>query len=371
MEELQNLYDIAENPGEYLHGLKKNKEKILGYFCSYTPEEIILAAGVHPVRLFGTKDDISLADAHLQSYCCSLVRGALEDVLRGNLDFLAGAVFPHTCDSIQRLSDLWRLNTNFSLFADVVLPVKLDRESSRQYMVDVLKKFKGALETWLEREITERDLQKSIETYNRIRTLLGALYKIRSKNPGSISGRDLYSITKASMVMKRNDLLEILPAIVEGVKQKAGSTTREDKKRLILTGSICQHPDIYAIIEDAGGTVVGDDLCTGSRSFEGTIDEGGDPLEAMAKRYMERPICPAKHLSLTARADHIIKTARANRADGVIFLLLKFCDPHAFDYPYIKEALDKENIANALIEVEAQLSEGQIRTRLETFIEML
>jgi len=371
MEELHKLRKIAENPGEYLQGLKKDNEKILGYFCSYTPEEIILAAGVHPTRLFGTKDDISLADAHLQSYCCSLVRGALEDVLRGNLAFLDGAVFPHTCDSIQRLSDLWRLNTDFPFFADVVLPVKLDRESSRQYMLDVLKKFRGALETWLEREITERDLRKSIETYNRIRTLLGTLYKIRSDNPDAIGSQDLYTIVKASMVMKRNDLLEILPSIVERVKEKAGSGAGDDRKRLVLTGSICQHPDMYEIIEDAGGTVVGDDLCTGSRYFEGAIDEERDPLEAIAKRYMERSICPAKHLSLTARADHIIKKARENSADGVIFLLLKFCDPHDFDYPYIKEALDKENIPNALVEVEAQLPEGQIRTRLETFIEML
>lgn len=371
MEKLHTMYTIAENPGEYLRGLKKNKGRILGYFCSYAPEEIILAADVHPVRLFGTRDDISLADAHLQSYCCSLVRGALEDVLRGNLDFLDGAVFPHTCDSIQRLSDLWRLNTDFPFFADLVLPVTLDRESSRQYMVDVLKKFKGALEIWLEKEITEKALLKSIATYNRISSLLGTLYQIRSDNTSAISGRDLYTIVKASMIMKRHDLLEILPKIVERIQERAGSTPGDEKKRLVLTGSICQHPDIYEIIEDAGGTVVGDDLCTGSRYFEGAIDEEGDPLEAITKRYMERPICPAKHLSLTARADHIIKTARENRADGVIFLLLKFCDPHAFDYPYIKNALNREDIPNALIEVEAQLSEGQIRTRLETFIAML
>jgi len=371
MEELHNLYKIADNPGEYLRGLKKDKEKILGYFCSYTPEEIILAADVHPVRLFGTREDISLADGHLQSYCCSLVRGALEEVLRGSLDFLDGAVFPHTCDSIQRLSDLWRINTDFPFFADVVLPVKLDRESSRQYMLDVLNKFKGALETWLEKEISKEDLKKSIDLCNRIRTLLGNLHKIRSDKPNVISGRDLYAIVRASMVMKRHDLLEILPKIVEEVKEKAGYSVGEDKKRLVLTGSICNHPDIYEIIEDAGGIVVGDDLCTGSRYFEGTIDEEEDPIMAMAKRYMERPICPAKHLSLNARAEHILSVAREQRADGVIFLFLKFCDPHAFDYPCIKEALDHEDVANTLIEIEAQLPEGQIRTRLETFIETL
>lgn len=371
MEELHSLYKIAEKPGEYLRRLKKDNKKILGYFCSCTPEEIILAADVHPARLFGTREDISLADGHLQSYCCCLVRGALEDVLRGNLDFLDGAVFPHTCDSIQRLSDLWRLNTDFPFFADVVLPVKLNGESSGQYMTDVLIKFKNALEIWLKIEITENDLWKSIDKCNRIRGILGNLYKIRSDKPNLINGRDLDTIVKASMVMDRNDLLEILPKIVEKVEEKAGYNVGEDKKRLFLTGSICNHPDIYEIIEDVGGTVVGDDLCTGSRYFEGTTGEAEDPVEAMAKRYMEHPICPAKHLSLNARAENIISLAREKRVDGVIFFFLKFCDPHAFDYPCIKEALDREDIANTLIEIEEQLPEGQIRTRLETFIEML
>ena len=113
MDVLRQFHEISDNPGTYASALKNQGKKIIGYFCSYTPEEIIHAAGLHPMRLFGTKDDIHLADKHLQSYSCSLVRGALADVLSGRLDFLDGTVFPHTCDSIQRLSDIWRLNTTY------------------------------------------------------------------------------------------------------------------------------------------------------------------------------------------------------------------------------------------------------------------
>ncbi|MEW5725498.1 MAG: 2-hydroxyacyl-CoA dehydratase family protein, partial [Thermodesulfobacteriota bacterium] len=126
MEGLEDFKKVLADPAGYARGLKDQGRKIIGYFCSYAPEELILAAGAHPFRLFGTREQISLADAHLQSYCCSLARGALEEALSGRLAFLEGAVFPHTCDTIQRLSDLWRLNTSFGFFADVVLPVKLD-----------------------------------------------------------------------------------------------------------------------------------------------------------------------------------------------------------------------------------------------------
>jgi len=113
MEPIEAFRNAAGNPHEYGRRLKNQGANVLGYFCSYTPEEIIHAAGVHPMRLFGAQGDTGIADAHLQAYCCSLVRGALSDVLSGTLDYLDGAVFPHTCDSIQRLSDIWRLNTGF------------------------------------------------------------------------------------------------------------------------------------------------------------------------------------------------------------------------------------------------------------------
>ena len=87
---------------------------------------------------------------------------------------------------------------------------------------------------------------------------------------------------------------------------------------------------------------------------------------------MDRVVCPAKHSGITSRGDYLVQAVKENRADGVIFLLLKFCDPHAFDYPYLKEMLEKENIPSVLFEIEDQLpSEGQINTRCEAFMEML
>ncbi len=373
MESLKEFYRIIGNPADYAKSWKKTRDKkILGYFCSYTPEEIIFAAGVHPMRLFGKKGNITHADAYLQAYSCSLVRGALEDALTGGLSFLDGAVFPHTCDSIQRLSDIWRLNTSFTLHADVVLPVKLDTDSAKQYMADVLRKFRRDLEKGLGVSIGDDDLRNSIATYNSIRKSLHRIYEIRSDNPSVLAGADVYAIVKASMIMDRTDLAEKLKAVVaelEAAKSEAGPAKG---KRVVISGGICDHPEVYAIIEKSGGAVVWDDLCTGTRYFEGEIEEKGDPVEAIAKRYTGRVVCPAKYVSLTNRGDNLVRIAREHKAQGVIFLLLKFCDPHAFDYPYMKEFLDKEKIPSMLLEIEQELpSEGQVGTRFEAFIEML
>ncbi|HPI93333.1 MAG TPA: 2-hydroxyacyl-CoA dehydratase family protein [Deltaproteobacteria bacterium] len=363
------LRNVADNPHDYARSLKDHGKSIIGYFCSYTPEEIILAAGLHPLRLFGAKDDTGTADAHLQAYCCSLVRGALSDVLSGRLSYLAGAVFPHTCDSIQRLSDIWRLNTTFRFFADVVLPVKLTTESSRLYLEDVLRKFRGDLEEGFSITITDDDLRSSIRTYNSIRSSLKTLYSLHSRR-GLPGAGDLNAFVRGSMVLDRVEAANRLSDLVETLTGSTGSPS--SGKKVILAGSVCEHPDIYRLIERAGADVVWDDMCTGSRYFEGLIDEHGDPLVALAQRYHDRVICPAKHSSVRSRGDNLVNLAREHGARGVIFLQLKFCDPHSFDYPYLKETLDKAGIPSMLLEIEAQLPpEGQLLTRFETFTHML
>lgn len=370
---IEEFHAVVRNPSEYVKKLKsENGKRVIGFFCSYTPEELIHAAGALPMRLFSSPDQtIAHADAHLQSYSCSLVRGALEEALTGRLDFLDGTVFPHTCDSIQRLSDIWRLNTPFSFFADVVLPVRLDAESARQYMGDVLNKFRSDLEKGLGVEISDEKIRESIVLYNEIRGKLRKLYELRSENPYILSGSDVYAVVRASMVLDRRELLQKLTELLnEAAEEKSVGTP--NRKRIILTGGICNHPDVYTIIEESGGVVVWDDMCTGARYFDGDILTKGDPVRAIADRYFERVICPAKHATNFSRGEDIVRIAQENRADGVLFLLLKFCDPHAFDYPYMKAFLDKEGVPSMLLEVEDQLpSEGQLKTRFEAFIEML
>ena len=371
MNNLALFRKIAKNPDEYARALKKETgRKIVGYFCSYTPEEIILAAGAVPFRIFG-KGDIALADAHLQAYSCSLVRGALEDALSGGLDFLDGAVFPHTCDSIQRLSDIWRINADTGFHIDVVLPVKLDAVSSKEYMADVIKKFIRDIEKSLGVVISADDLRASADKFNQIRAYLEKIYEIRSENPAVILSSDVHAIIKASMVMDRDMLLKELASFTEDLQKEAGKSGAGGK-RVVLAGGICNLPDIYSIIEDSGGAVVWDDFCTGSRYFQGSIDLNADILQSIAGRYSERVVCPAKHSGLFPRGEHLVKIAKDNNAKGVIFLFLKFCDPHSFDYPYMKEMLDKEGIPSMLFEIEEQLpSEGQFKTRCEAFLEML
>ncbi len=370
MKTINVFHKISGDPYSYAEKWKKDKGgNVVGYFCSYTPEEFITAAGALPFRIFGTRDHITCADSHLQSYCCSLVRGGLEDALTGKLAFLDGTVFPHTCDSIQRLSDIWRLNAGFPFHLDIILPVKLNTASARDYMKNIFRKFKSDLERSLGTKIDAK-LAETVRLYNSIKDCLEQIYVMREAEPGLISGSDVHAIIKSSMVMDRKELLDLLLDTV--AELKAARPEKKEYKRIILAGGVCNHPDIYPILEQAGARVVWDELCTGSRYFEGAVKESGDPVIALAERYADRIVCPAKHCGTESRGKNLLDLVKKHKAQGVVFLLLKFCDPHSYDYPYMKEFLDKENIPSMLLEIEEQpSSSGQLATRFESFVEML
>lgn len=373
MNHLKEYRLAVSDPSDYIGQLKKAQaKKIIGYTCSYTPEEVIMAAGAHPLRLFGTKEHISLADSHLQSYCCSVVRGILEEGLSRRVDYLDGMVFPHTCDSMQRLSDIWRMNIPFGFHLDITLPVKLDTASAKDYMIDVLKKFRDDLGQKLNVEISDDALQKAIATTNAIRQSIRAIYDTRNLYPHLMPGEDLYNIVRASMIMDRDRLAVMLAETAAELKERAAGAKPASVKRILLAGGMCNQPDVYAMIEESGGEIVWDDFCTGARYFTGLTDTGSDPLSNIGERLLNRVVCPAKHADLDGRAKHIIQLVKEKNAQGVIFLLFKFCDPHAFDYPYLKDLLEKAGIPLMNVEVDDSLpAGGQLKTRFEAFLEML
>ena len=185
---LDEFKEIAESPFSYLRNWKlRSGKKILGYFCTNTPEEIIQAAGLLPMRILNSREGISLASRHLQSYSCSLVQSSLEAGLRGELSFLDGTVFPHTCDSIQRLSDIWAENLRFPFHWDLILPVKLNTASARTYLIQELRRWRLGLQEFIGHSISNEALRDAIVLSNKNRSLLRKLYFLRTQNPNNFS----------------------------------------------------------------------------------------------------------------------------------------------------------------------------------------
>jgi bzd-type benzoyl-CoA reductase N subunit len=341
------------------------RHRAMGYLCSYVPEEIIHAAGFVPVRIRGNLAPLRHVDAHLQSFTCALCRSTLDQVLAGSLGYLSGTLFAHTCDSMQALADLWRMNTEAVHFVDTVMqPVNLGSPAARSYLVAELDRFRERLAAFVGRKITDDDLRESISLYDETRRQVVQLLGMR----GRLSSHQFFAILDSAQVMPRdifNPRLAVLLAALKDVPPVANGP------RLFLVGAVLDEPRLLGLIDELGARVVGDDLCSGSRHFHGQVGQQNDPLTALADYYLERPPCPTKLHPTHDPSRHLLDQVLHVRADGVIFLIEKFCEPHSFDYALVLPALDRAAKPHLLLEMEHTPSLEALRTRLQAFVEML
>jgi len=362
--------EIVETRTDYLREYKaRTGKKIFGYFCTYTPEELLHAAGIHPVRLFGGTEDITQADTLMQSFVCPFVRGLLDTALKGGFDYVDGVMHAYTCDATCGLFGIWQRNIKTD-FTYMYAPPYFLSEGSVKYHVSEIGKLKAAVEEFTGNEITDESLRESIEVYNRKRSALKRLYAIRAANPTPISGSDALEVVLAGTIMPPEEFSDMVEALIKELLRPVGCG--QDTHRVYISGSELHDPEILRTIEQAGATIVGDDLCTGSRGFHDLVEPGDDAIEALARRYISRTPCPSR-LPVKRRLEFILEGIRESRADSLIFVIQKFCDPHLAEQPPLSKSLKQAGIPNTVIETEHRIgpSRGQIRTRIQGFLEMI
>jgi benzoyl-CoA reductase/2-hydroxyglutaryl-CoA dehydratase subunit BcrC/BadD/HgdB len=341
----------------------------VGFFCPYVPEELLQAAGAFPLRLMGGPGEISRAQTHLPNFCCHLVKSSLESYLRGELDFLEGMIFSQTCDTMKGLADIWAIESRLPFQYNLMVPSRLNSPLARDYFKTEVEALKKVLEKKLG-NISLESLRESIGLYNSIRDRLRALYSLLRLNPGRLSGSGLARIIRAGYLMDRIQYLQLLTGLVDSWPEQ--TETKEAGVPLFITGNIVHSGDWFSLIEEAGGEIAGDDLCSGARTFRLTVSEEGDPLDALVDRYFTTFFCPTKHQGIQAHQELLLKEVQKSGAKGVIFIFYKYCEPYYFDYPDLKKILETEGFPTLLLEIEdPSLSRGQIKTRVQAFVEML
>ena len=163
---VSDFYESYRNRHKLAERWKEEGRKIFGYFCNYTPEEIVYAAGIIPVRIRGSAENVDLADAHLPSFCCSYMRSALDQALKGRYGYLDGMVFPKTCDMSRALYSIWKRNINLPYYYSLPVPGKTTDEAVDLFIHE-LRLFKESLENYIGSEITaEDDIDKMTDHMN-------------------------------------------------------------------------------------------------------------------------------------------------------------------------------------------------------------
>ncbi len=357
---------------------KKNpaepKEKTLtgmsrmGWFCSYTPLEIIHAALLFPVRITGHSDPIIKADSFMHPNMCQYVRSCLDTALAGGYDHLEGAVFVNSCDAMRRLHDAWRkyISPGFTFIMD--LP-KGRSDADYGYFRNELLKLKNALEKHFSIEITEGAIKQAINVMGESRSLYHKLSDLQKENPPLITGKELMQLASLYFTVGPYTWNKTAEALFK--QKNDAKPTAVNRPRILLSGSPIHNPDIIGFIEECGMDVVYEDMCTGSRFFDMIVENTADTLLDLSRAYLDKSPC-SRMLMIKERTKNIVDLANEFGAHGIIHHSLKFCDTYLYDVPQLKRHLTESGLKVLLVEGDCTLgSFGQLKTRIEAFAEVL
>ncbi len=362
---LDKIQDLAERNQE----IARSRKPVIGWFCAYTPLEILLAAGLYPYRIVPEPTGaITLADSYIERSFCPYVRSCLGEALEGRYRFLNGLVVVNSCDPMRRMYDAWRYYIGGELVSLLDLP-RVDSDLAVEYYRECLDRFIGELEAHYQVDISADALAGAILTQNKTRSRLRELYQQNQDCGMPISAVQIQRVVRASTVLPGDTFTELLEDLLDEV----GSTKSDFQEgpRVLVSGSILDNPLVIELIEQCGARVVGDDLCTGTRQFWQPVEPDGDPLMALSRYYLGRTPCP-RMKDAQRRFDYLFQLIDDFRADGVIFYTLKFCDPFLYDIPVLKGQLGARGIPSLNLEGDYTPGTlGRVKTRIQAFIEML
>ncbi|VEH02950.1 (R)-2-hydroxyglutaryl-CoA dehydratase subunit beta [Slackia heliotrinireducens] len=359
---------------------KEQGGRLVGFLCSYTPLEVIDAAGAAAVGLCGTSNEtVPIAETKLPANLCPLIKSTYGFALSDKCPFTYFSdliVGETTCDGKKKMYELLGDLKDVHVLH---LPQGQDRPWSADAWYEEVKLLKETLEKKYDITITDDDLRAAVRKRNRLRRAMLALYQAQAQVPAPYSGVELMSTMAAgnfnfdveAYTLKLEKMAEEAQSRIDAGEGPEG--VAPNAKRILLTGCPASGliNKVGRTIEKNGGNIVCVDDCSGERTMAMMIDEDADDiLRAISDRYL------SIHCSVmtpnTGRMEHTLAQAKRYKADGVVDAILTACHTFNVESVLMQDTIESSDIPYMKLETDYSESDlGQLETRLSAFIEML
>lgn len=348
--------------------------KVVGYFPVYFPVELVAAAGMLPVAIFGGGNKIAVkrGDAHMYSFMCSICKTTAELALNGQLQFV-DLFFGHPiCDAARHMPSLLERNTEGMQVDLLYYPGSIATELAVPYLEREYARVRALLESIAGHSITDDAIRSAIRYYNEARRLMRQLYEIRRKTPWLLSAVESYVLTRIGTLIPVGEYTPILREVLRQIPDR--DSRQMDKVRVVYEGAFCEQPPIEFIqaLEEAC-YVVDDDFLLGARFIKADVAESGNPLRALADAYCNcATYCSTQHDPRRPKSDGLLEKCKAAEAQAVILSPAKFCEPGLDDQVHFMKRAEKEGLPNLQMEFQERMKDFDgVRVQTETFAEAL
>ena len=362
-----------------LQDAKAQGRKIIGTFCVFVPEEIVLAAnGVQVGLCAGAEAGKEAAEKILPRSTCALIKSFVGFKLSRLCPFIESCdlvVGETTCDGKKKAYEI------FADYAPVyVMEIpQMKNACDRDLWRNELIRFKNRIEEVTGNTITADNLRAAIGLVNARRSVLQRLNRLRAASPVPISGRDVLLINQISFYDDPSRFTENITKLCDEIEQQVAAgkgVVPKESPRLMLSGCPMAVPNwkLPYIIESSGAVIVGEESCIGTRNTRDLVQEGNGSLDALLDALVDRymKIDCACFTPNTERLDHIVEMARDLNVNGVVHYGLSFCQPYGMEAFKVEQALRKADIPMLSIETDYSMEDvEQLKTRVEAFVEMI
>ncbi len=284
--------------------LKERGRRVAGIFCTFTPTEILDAAGFTSVSLCGmSAETIPVAETRLPKNLCPLIKSSYGFALSDKCpytyfsDLIVGET---TCDGKKKMYEL--LNEKRPTYV-LHLPQGHDGDPLVSWTKE-LRRFIAYLEETFGVMITEEALREAAGVRNAERRERLHLMELQKQTPPPMSGLQLYqTLEGAGFLFDADQRIGQMRKLRESVQrvaderdagqEKAGQSADfqrdvSGKKRILITG--CPIGGVLQktvkTIEESDAVVVCFENCSGIKAAFQMVDtEAEDIVEASAARF--------------------------------------------------------------------------------------
>lgn len=368
---LKQMNEVISNPGAVVKKYKKDTgKKVIGCFPVYCPEEIIHAAGMLPVGIWGGQTDLELSKQYFPAFACSIMQSCLEYGLKGTYNELSAVIIPGMCDTLICMGQNWKVAVPQVEYISLVHPQNRKIAAGIKYLKSEYYNIKNKLEKICGYEITNEQINNSIEIYNQHRQTMREFVEVAAKYPHIITPLKRNVVIRSGYFMKKEEHTKLVKDLIEQINKMP-----EEKwtgKKVLLSGILADAKELLSIFEENGMAVVADDLAQETRQFRTDVPAGEDALERLARQWSEFEGCSLAYDPEKKRGSIMVDEIKKKGIDGVVFCMMKFCDPEEYDYPLVKGEIEAAGVPTLYLEIDQQMENNeQARTRIQTFAEML